>query len=101
MARTTLTALPLAAVANSREASRITGATSPDTEALRKQALFAGAVDPVSIRFRIVEYDKSTGKLLSIPCAEIGFRAAIETTARLIESRRESHFCLEPVGFVQ
>jgi len=73
----------------------------PDFEALRKQALFAGAMDPMSLRFQLVEYDKSSGELLSVPSTDIGFREAIETTACLIESRRGSHFCLQPVGFRQ
>jgi hypothetical protein len=77
------------------------GTTLPDLEALRNQALFAGALDPMSLRFQIVEYDKSSGELLSIPCDDIGFGEAIETTAGLIEPRRDSHFCLQPVCFVQ
>jgi hypothetical protein len=79
----------------------MTGTTLPDFEALRNQALLKGALDPMSLRFQLVEYDKSSGELLSVPCADIGFREAIVTTAGLIESRRDSHFCLEPVGFVQ
>ena len=70
-------------------------------EALRNEALFAGALDPMTLRFQIVEYDKSSGELLSVPCEDLGFREAIETTAGLIEERRDSHFCLQPVGFVQ
>jgi len=77
------------------------GTTLPDFETLREQALFEGALDPMSLRFELVEYDKSTGELLSVPCADIGFCEAIETTAGLIRSRQHSHFCLRPVGFVQ
>jgi hypothetical protein len=77
------------------------GPTLPDLEALRNQALFAGARDPMSLRFQIVEYDKSSGEFLSVPYNDIGFREAILTTAGLIESRRDSHFCLQPVCFVQ
>ena len=79
----------------------MTGTTLPDFESLRDQVLFAGAVDPMNLRFQLVEYDKSTGELLSVPCPDIGFREAIVATAALIEYRRDSHFCLEPVGFVQ
>ena len=74
---------------------------TPDLEALRNEALFAGALDPMSLRFQIVEYDKSSGEFLSVPCEDIGFREAIETTAGLIRKRQDSHFCLEPVGFIQ
>jgi len=73
----------------------------PDLEALRNEALFAGALDPMSLRFQVVEYDKSSGEVLSVPCENLGFREAIETTACLIEKRRHSHFCLQPVGFIQ
>jgi hypothetical protein len=74
---------------------------APDLEALRNEAMFAGALDPMSLRFQIVEYDKSSGELLSVPCNNIGFREAVEATAGLIQKRRDSHFCLEPVGFLQ
>ena len=73
----------------------------PDLEALRNEALFAGALDPMSLRFQVVEYDKSSGELLSVPCRNLGLREAIETTASLIQKRQDSHFCLEPVGFIQ
>ncbi len=73
----------------------------PELDALRNEAIFAGALDPMSLRFQIVEYDKSSGELLGVPCDDIGFREAIETTAGLIERRRDSHFCLQPVGFIQ
>jgi hypothetical protein len=73
----------------------------PDLEALRNEALFAGALDPMSLRFQIIEYDKKSGEFLSVPFEDIGFREAIETTAGLIEKRRDSHFCLHPVGFIQ
>jgi hypothetical protein len=55
----------------------------------------------MSLRFQFVEYDKSSGEVLSVPCENLGFREAIETTAGLIEKRRHSHFCLQPVGFIQ
>jgi hypothetical protein len=74
--------------------------TLPDLDAVRNEALLAGALDPISLRFQIIEFDKSSGELLSILCNDIGFREAIETTASLIEARRDSHFCLQPVGFV-
>jgi hypothetical protein len=74
---------------------------TPDFEALRNEALFAGALDPMSLRFQIVEYDKSSGELLSVPGGNLGFREAVQTTAELIQERRDSHFCLEPVGFIQ
>jgi hypothetical protein len=73
----------------------------PDLESLRNEALFAGALDPMSLRFQIVEYDKSSGALLSVRCNDIGFREAVETTAGLIGQRQDSHFCLQPVGFIQ
>jgi hypothetical protein len=79
----------------------MTGTERPDVDALRNEALFAGALDPMSLRFKIVEYDKSSGVLLGVAVNNIGFREAIEETAGLIERRQDSHFCLQPVGFVQ
>jgi hypothetical protein len=73
----------------------------PDLDALRNEALFAGALDPMSLRFQVIEYDKSSGKFLSVPYDNMGFREAIETTASLIRKRQDSHFCLQPVGFIQ
>ncbi len=55
----------------------------------------------MTLRFRVVEYDKASGELLSVPIWDIGFADAVEKTARLIESRADSHFCLHPVGFIQ
>ena len=71
----------------------------PELDALRNEAIFAGALDPMSLRFQIVEYDKSSGEMLGVPCDDIGFREAIETTAGLIERRRDSHFCLPACWF--
>ena len=78
----------------------MTGTTLPDLDALRNEALLAGALDPITLRFQIIEYDKSSGELLSIPCSDIGFREAVETAAGLIGARRDSHFCMRPIGFV-
>ena len=55
----------------------------------------------MNLRFRIVEFDKFSGALLGVPAADIGFPEAIEATASLIQTRFDSHFCLEPVGFLQ
>lgn len=74
---------------------------TPDIDALRNEALLAGAVDPATLRFRVVEYDKASGEMLGVPIPDSGFADAVEKTARLIESRADSHFCLHPVGFVQ
>jgi hypothetical protein len=77
------------------------GMQMPNVEALRNEALFAGALDPMTLRFQIVEYDKFSGELLSVPGGNLGLEEAIEKTAGLIEKRQDSHFCLEPVGFLQ
>jgi hypothetical protein len=73
----------------------------PDVEELRREALSEGALDPMSLRFRVVEYDKASGELLNISCADAGFREALETAADLMRSGCDSHVCLQPVGFVQ
>ena len=73
----------------------------PDLDAIRSEALRAGALDPMGLRFRIVEFDKFSGALLGVPAANIGFSEAIEATTSLIQARFDSHFFLEPVGFLQ
>ena len=49
------------------------GMQMPNLESLRNEALFAGALDPMTLRFQIVEYDKFSGELLSIPGGDLGF----------------------------
>jgi hypothetical protein len=73
----------------------------PDINALREEAILAGGMDPMSLRFRIVEFDKSSGELLGVPVHDINFSDGITRTASLIEARFNSHFCMEPVGFLQ
>ena len=73
----------------------------PDFDAIRNEALMAGALDPMSLRFSIVEYDKWSGERLGVPGDNLGFKEAVVKTAGLIEANEDSHFCLQPVGFVQ
>jgi hypothetical protein len=73
----------------------------PDMQALRNEAIAAGALDPMNLRFRVMEYDRVSGELLGVPMQDIGFYEAVEKTKRLIEARADSHFCLHPVGFIQ
>ncbi len=70
-------------------------------QALRNEAIAAGALDPTNLRFRVMEYDRASGELLGVPMQDIGFYEAVEKTKRLIEARADSHFCLHPVGFIQ
>jgi len=70
-------------------------------DALRHEALLAGAMDPMSLRFAIVEYDKWSGERLSTAGENLGFTEAVVKTQGLIEANSDSHFCLQPVGFVQ
>ena len=72
----------------------------PDLDAIRDEALAAGAMDPMSLRFRVVEYNKASGEVLGVAVHDTSFKDAVEKTARLIETRLDSHFCLHPVGFV-
>jgi len=79
----------------------MTATPIPDFNTLRTEAMLAGALDPFSIRFQIVEYDKSSGRMLGIRCGDVGFQEGIEKAADLIEGRQESHFRMEPVGYLQ
>lgn len=73
----------------------------PDREMIRHDALNAGGVDPVVLLFRIVEYRKSSGKLVGVPVEEAGFDAAVEIVTALIRTNSDSRFSLEAVGFLQ
>ena len=55
----------------------------------------------MTLRFKIVEYCKWSGELLGVRNGNIGLEEAIHTTAKMIERRQDSHFCLEPVGYIQ
>lgn len=78
-----------------------TSDNAPDVWAIRNEALRSGGLDPLSFRFRVVEYEKSSGEMLGVPLENLAFCDAVERTAALIGARETSHFCLEPVGFVQ
>jgi hypothetical protein len=68
---------------------------------MRREALLSGGVDPMILRFRVLEFCVSSGELLGVPVSNLGFPEAVETTQALIASNQNSHFCLEPVGFIQ
>jgi hypothetical protein len=68
---------------------------------MRQEALLSGGVDPMNLRFRVLEFCGLSGELLGVPVSDLGFPEAVETTQALIARRRNSHFCLEPVGFIQ
>jgi hypothetical protein len=72
-----------------------------DIQNLCDEAMQAGALDPMTLRFRVVEYDKFDGTFVSVAFDDIGFPEALEQTADLVRTRSDSHFCLQPVGFLQ
>jgi hypothetical protein len=74
---------------------------APDFETIRQDALMAGGIDVMSMRFRVIEYEKATGEMVGVAIQNAGFRDAVEKTQKLIIKRADSHFCLEPVGFLQ
>jgi hypothetical protein len=73
----------------------------PDLQSIRNEAMSGGALDPMTLRFQVVEYHKASGEQLGILAYDLGLPAAIEKAAALIPFRDQSHFCLEPVGFIQ
>jgi hypothetical protein len=73
----------------------------PDIQSIRNEAMSGGALDPMTLRFQVVEYHKASGEQLGILAYDLGLPAAIEKAASLIPFRDQSHFCLEPVGFIQ
>jgi hypothetical protein len=76
-------------------------AVLPDLQTIRDEAVTSGGVDPMFLRFRVVEMELQTGEILGIQAHDIGFREAVEMTETLLRDGRDSHFCLEPVGFLQ
>jgi hypothetical protein len=73
----------------------------PDYQTIRNDALMAGGVDLMSLRFRVVEYEKATGEMIGVLLENAGFRDAVAETQAFIRESQDSHFCLEPVGFIQ
>jgi len=74
---------------------------TPDFQTIRHEAIVAGGIDLMSLRFRVVEYEKATGELIGVAIENAGFRDAVEETQAMIREKAASHFCLEPVGFIQ
>jgi hypothetical protein len=74
---------------------------NPDFQTIRNEALTVGGVDLMNLRFRVVEYEKSTGEMIGVAIENAGFRDAVEETQAMIREKAASHFCLEPVGFIQ
>ena len=72
----------------------------PDANIIRDSALRAGAMDPDTLRFQVVEFDKFDGTMLGVAADDIGFSEAIEFTHNLTKTHVDSHFYLQPVGFI-
>jgi hypothetical protein len=72
-----------------------------DFDAIREHAIHAGGIDPLTLRFRIVQYRESTGEVVGIRADDLGFREAVIKVSGLLRSNSDSHFCLEPVAFLQ
>lgn len=75
--------------------------STPNPDSIRDSALRAGAIDPVTLRFQVVEFDKFDGTLLGVAAEDIGFSEALAFTHNLTKTHVDSHFCLQPVGFIQ
>lgn len=74
---------------------------SPNPNAIRDSALRAGAIDPVTLRFQVVEFDKFDGSMIGVAAENIGFTEGLAFTHSLTRTHADSHFCLQPVGFIQ
>ena len=73
----------------------------PNVEELREQAIRAGALDPMGLRFRIVRRHRTSGEVAEVQAGNLGFREAVETTIVLSRDGGCFDFVLEPVEFVQ
>lgn len=72
-----------------------------EVQTYRDEATAAGAVDPMTLRFRVVEYDKFDGTLVGVPFDDLAFDVAVERTEDLIRLHADSEFCLQPTGWIQ
>lgn len=77
-----------------------TGHHLPDISQLCEDAVSAGAIDPMSLRFMVIEYDRRDGSVLGIPFPDVTLTEALRLTAGLIGRGTGSGFLLEPVGFI-
>jgi hypothetical protein len=68
---------------------------------IRSEAIRNGGLDPATLRFRIVEYQKADGEIVAIHGDDLAFVAAVAAAVKLVQGQRDSEFCLQPVGFVQ
>ena len=68
---------------------------------IRQAALQAGGMDPDGFRFRVAEYDKQTGVLLSYRLRDASLVEAVEVVRQSIPGCPCSSFVLEPVAFIQ
>ena len=68
---------------------------------IRHAALQAGGMDPAGFRFRVAEYDKQTGVLLSYRLNDASLTEAVEEVRQSSPDRPCSSFVLEPVAFIQ
>jgi hypothetical protein len=84
-----------------RPPARIEDTQHPEIHAIREHAVIAGAIDPLTLRFRILHYRESTGELIGVRGDDLGFGEAVTRARGLIERHSDSHFYLEPVAFVQ
>jgi hypothetical protein len=75
--------------------------TMPNADTLRREAIRAGAIDPMTLRFRIVAYDRVSGDRVGVQDENTTFRDAVEKAAGLIQAQEHLHFLVEPIGFIQ
>ncbi len=73
----------------------------PDAATICHDALLAGGLDPLSLRFRVVEYERASGELIRVLSENSGLLEALENTGPFIAGSSGSDFRFEPVGFLQ
>ena len=67
---------------------------------LRDEAISAGAIDPFSLTFKVVEYDIEQDRIIRTLFDDLSFRDAVERVGQLVAEGTQSHFYLKPTGFV-
>jgi hypothetical protein len=59
---------------------------------IRHEAIRNGGLDPATLRFRVVEYQKADGELVAVHGDDLAFLAAVAAAMKLIEARGNSEF---------
>jgi hypothetical protein len=75
-------------------------ANESDITEIRQAAIQAGGVDPVTLRFRVIEYDKDNGEFRKLLMTDSSLSGAVMEVRRITPECPWSRFVLEPIAFI-